>query len=146
MRHSLLSFAVFSAACALALLLSRPAAAQTVPAGFEDRNVADVPNATALTFTPDGRMLVATKPGELRILKEGGLLAAPALDITGRVCSNAGRGLLGVAVDPNFGTAGNDYVYLYYAFNRSGACPQGQPSRAERFPAACPDCQVRLKR
>jgi glucose/arabinose dehydrogenase len=56
----------------------------------------------ALAFTPDARMLVATQPGQLRLYKNGTLLQTPALNLSGRICSNSGRGLLGVAVDPNF--------------------------------------------
>jgi glucose/arabinose dehydrogenase/PKD repeat protein len=32
-------------------------------------------------------------------------------------------GVLGVAVDPDFGTASNNYVYLYYTFKKFGVCP-----------------------
>ena len=28
------------------------------------------------------------------------------------------RGLTGIAVDPHFGTAGNNYIYVNYAYNR----------------------------
>jgi glucose/arabinose dehydrogenase len=46
-------------------------------------------------------------------------LATPALQIAAnRICSNSERGLLGVAVDPQFAT--NQYIYLYYTFRRPG--------------------------
>jgi glucose/arabinose dehydrogenase len=66
-------------------------------------------------------MLIATQPGLLRVHKDGELLQTPALDLTGKVCSNSERGLLGVALDPSFST--NRYVYLYYTFNKFGECP-----------------------
>ena len=87
-------------------------------------------------FTPDGRLLVTTTPGKLRVYKDGALLANPALDISGKICTNGERGLLGVAVDPNFAT--NNYIYLYYTFKKHGVCEQntaeraGQPSGALR--------------
>jgi glucose/arabinose dehydrogenase len=62
---------------------------------------------------PDGRMLITTQPGQLRVYEDGALLQDPALDLSGQMCSNSARGLLGVAVDPRLGTGGNDYVYLY---------------------------------
>jgi glucose/arabinose dehydrogenase len=101
-------------------------AATALPPGFEDRLLATAGKPTALAFTPDARMLVATQPGQLRVYKDGTLLQTPALDISGRICSNSERGLLGVAVDPNF--SANRYVYLYYTYNKFGVCPIGQPT------------------
>jgi glucose/arabinose dehydrogenase len=102
------------------------ATAATLRSDFEDQLVASVGGPTALAFTPNGRMLIATQPGRLWVYKDGELLRAPALDLSSRICSNSERGLLGVAVDPDF--AANRYVYLYYTFNKFGVCPQGQPS------------------
>ena len=59
-------------------------------------------------------------------MKPKALLQNPALDISGRVCSNSERGLLGVAVDPNF--AANHYVYLYYTYKKRGVCPEKDPN------------------
>src|SRR5829696_2724927 len=110
-------------------MAGRPTAAATLPSGFEDQLLASTSKPTALAFTPDGRMLVATQPGQLRIYKNGQLLATPALDIdSSKICANSERGMLGVAVDPNFST--NKYVYLYYTYNKFGVCPTGQPSNA----------------
>jgi glucose/arabinose dehydrogenase len=39
--------------------------------------------------------------------------------------------LLGVAADPDFGTAGHNYVYLYYTFKKFGVCPSGQPANSD---------------
>jgi glucose/arabinose dehydrogenase len=106
----------------------RSAVAATLPSGFEDQLLASARSPTALAFTPDGRMLVATQPGQLRVYKNGQLLATPALDISSKICANAERGMLGVAVDPSFST--NKYVYLYYTYNKFGVCPIGQPTNA----------------
>ncbi|MEJ7677608.1 MAG: PQQ-dependent sugar dehydrogenase [Segetibacter sp.] len=59
---------------------------------------------------PDGRLFVTQQNGQLRIIKNGVLLAQPF--ITLNVNSSGERGLLGVAFDPAFST--NHYVYLYY--------------------------------
>jgi glucose/arabinose dehydrogenase len=104
------------------------ATAATLRSGFKDQLVASVGRPTALAFTPDGRMLIATQPGQLRVYKGRQLLQTPALDLSSRICSNSERGLLGVAVDPDFAT--NHYIYLYYTFNKFGVCPQGQPSNS----------------
>src|SRR5215210_3923983 len=108
-------------------------AAMTLPADFEENVVTGVPLPTALAFMPPegpgqpSRMLVTSKTGELWVYKGGALLQTPALDISPRVCSNSERGLLGVAVDPSFGTTGSNYVYLYYTFMKHNRCPQGDP-------------------
>ena len=97
-----------------------------VPPDFEDALVAAVGGPTALAFTPDGRMLITTQGGQVRVYQNGALLAAPALNLSARLCTNSERGLLGVAVDPQF--AVNRFVYFYYTFNKFGVCPTGQPT------------------
>jgi glucose/arabinose dehydrogenase/PKD repeat protein len=105
-----------------------------VPAGFEDLLVATIAAPTALAFTPDGRLLVTTQPGQLRVISEGTLLPTPALDLASKICTNSERGVLGVAVDPAFAT--NGYIYLYYTFN-TGTCAQNAANtpvnRVSRF-------------
>ena len=105
------------------LFLRTESAAATLRPGFEDRLVASVDRPIGLAFTPDGRMLVASQGGKLRVYKNGQLLQTPALDISSRICADRERGLLGVAVDPDFGTTGHNYVYLYYTFKKFGVCP-----------------------
>jgi glucose/arabinose dehydrogenase len=83
-----------------------------LPNGFADTRVTDIPSPTALAFTPDGRMFVISKQGQLYVHEDG--QKTQALNIDSRVCDNSERGLLGVAVDPDFGTVGHNYVYLYY--------------------------------
>ena len=108
-------------------IYAKPATtATTLPSGFKDELVTSVQNPTALAFTPDGRMLVASRAGRLLVYKNGALLSAPALDISAKTCSNIERGLLGVAVDPNFST--NRYVYLFYTYKKHGVCPSLQPT------------------
>ncbi len=116
----------------LALLGARPASA-AVPAGFEDRPVTNVSSPIAMDFTPDGRMLIATKPGVLRVYKDGSTGTTSALDISARICSNSERGMLGVAVDPEFSV--NHYVYLYYTHKVGATCDGSRDdvNRVSRF-------------
>jgi glucose/arabinose dehydrogenase len=65
---------------------------------------------TAMEFAPDGRLFVCLQTGQLRVIKNGSLLATPFLNLS--VDSSGERGLLGIAFDPNFTT--NHYVYVYY--------------------------------
>ncbi|HEX6976486.1 MAG TPA: PQQ-dependent sugar dehydrogenase, partial [Vicinamibacterales bacterium] len=83
-----------------------------IPPGFEDTLVASVESPTALAFTPDGRLLITSQRGELRVVQNGTLLPTPVLDLSSRLCNNSERGLLGVAVDPAF--TSNRFVYVYY--------------------------------
>src|SRR5215470_2836553 len=77
------------------------ASAATVPAGFTDSVVAGgLKNPTAMALAPDGRIFVCQQNGQLRVIKNGALLATPFLTVT--VDSQGERGLLGVAFDPNF--------------------------------------------
>ncbi len=108
------------------LLLSTKPAAATVPDGFDDKFVTSVQSPTSMAFTPDGRMLVSTQPGILRLRKSGATSTSQALDISGKICSNSERGMLGVAVDPNFSS--NRYVYAYYTYKKRGVCPMGEPT------------------
>ena len=120
-------------AASLLALAVAPVASATLPAGFSDTLVTAVGAPTALTFTPDGRVLVATQGGALRIISAGALLPTPALTLGAAVCTNSERGLLGVAVDPAFTV--NNFIYLFYTFNKNAAgCPTGsQTSPVERI-------------
>jgi glucose/arabinose dehydrogenase/PKD repeat protein len=108
--------------CAVA---ASSAAAITLPSGFTDEQVTPIGSPTALAFTPDGRLLITTQPGQLRVYQNGALVGTPALNLaspTNVICSNSERGLLGVAVDPSFATLNNNFIYVYYTFNRAGTC------------------------
>jgi len=86
--------------------------AAALPAGFTEAQFGSNlgGGATAMAFAPDGRLFVCVKTGQLRVIKNGTLLAAPFISLS--VDSNGERGLLGVAFDPNFSS--NQFVYLYY--------------------------------
>lgn len=124
--------AFISVAVTLTAAVSARAA---VPANFNDVLVATISAPTAIAFTPDGRMLVTTQPGVLRVYS---LATTPAALLNTAltfgaggapaICSNFERGLLGVAVDPGF--AANRFIYLFYTFNKFNTCPTGQPTNA----------------
>lgn len=79
--------------------------------GFVDSQyAAGLSNGTSMAFAPDGRLFVTLQNGDLRVVKNGTLLDRPFLHLN--VNSLDERGLLGVAVDPQFEE--NGYVYVYY--------------------------------
>jgi glucose/arabinose dehydrogenase len=108
--------------------LRQAPAAPAPPANLQNDLVTNVGLPTAIAFTPDGRLLITSQPGQLRVFQNGTLLATPALDLSGGICANGERGLLGVAVDPEF--SANRFIYLYYTFNKFNVspCPGGQPT------------------
>lgn len=79
-----------------------------------------------MAFTPDGRILVCDQGGRLRVVKNNTLLPTPFVQLN--VNSQGERGLIGVAVDPDFAT--NGYVYVYYTVNSTPA-----RNRVSRFTA-----------
>ncbi len=108
----------------LALCSAMSLKAATLPAGFTESLLAGgISSPTAMSFAPDGRLFVCQQTGQLRVIKNGLLLATPFLTVA--VDSAGERGLLGIAFDPNF--AGNQFVYIYYTV--PGSPPHNRVSR-----------------
>jgi glucose/arabinose dehydrogenase len=64
-----------------------------------------------IAFLPDGRALVTERPGRVRLLQPGGgLQPEPVARVA--VKARGEGGLLGLALDPDFGP--NPYAYLYF--------------------------------
>lgn len=76
----------------------------------------------AVDLAPDGRLFVTERPGRVRIVRlgaDGGTLdPVPWATLPARVSRNTERGLLGIALDPQF--AKNGFVYLYYSYRGPG--------------------------
>jgi glucose/arabinose dehydrogenase len=95
-----------------------------VPPGFvQSGALVHVDGVTAMAFTPDQRQLyIASKSGQVFVADvdaNADLALRPdaVLDIGAKVCGNGERGLLGVAVDPEY--AANKWVYLFYTWDRN---------------------------
>jgi glucose/arabinose dehydrogenase len=65
----------------------------------------------SLAFAPDGRLFLSERPGRVRVVQNGSLLASPALTLTD-VAATGESGLLGLALHPDFGA--NHFLYLAY--------------------------------
>ncbi|WP_375500949.1 PA14 domain-containing protein [uncultured Nostoc sp.] len=88
---------------------------------------------TAFDWTSDGKsMFIAQKNGIVRVLNNGTLLSTPFIDISGQVNDTRDRGLLGIAVHPDFGKATNpkNYVYLLYTYDP----PETNPNNSKNNP------------
>ena len=99
------------------------------PSGFtrDQAWVTGLAGSTAFAQAPDGRIFVTQQQGSIRMIKNGVLLPTPFATMT--VDSTGERGLLGIALHPNF--ASNGYVYLY-----STRIDGGSHNRISRFTAA----------
>lgn len=82
-----------------------------LPQGFARQTVAaGITQPTTMAQAPDGRWFVAQQNGVLKVVKSTGMNAQPFVTVSTNL--DGERGLLGVAVDPNFVT--NQYVYICY--------------------------------
>lgn len=105
----LLTFALATAACG-----AQDAPRHSSQAGDLDLvSVAEgLEHPWAMTFLPDGRMLVTERPGRLRIISPNGTLSAPVKGVPAVRAAGQG-GLLDVALSPEFAT--DSLVYLTYS-------------------------------
>jgi len=104
-----------------------PAAAAAVPSGFVDNLVFDGLNLpTAIAFAPDGKVFVGEKSGIVKVFDStSDPTATQVVDLRPRVQDWWDRGLLGLAVDPGFGSAGRNFVYVLYTHDFN---PEGSPA------------------
>ena len=126
-----------------------PTAPQTetpfnLPAGFVLTKVADkadgLDQPTAFAFLPSvagqpQRVLIAEKTGLLKLLEMGAsgavVYGRPVLDLRDEVNQFVDRGLVGLAVDPNF--TRNGYIYLLYSYDAPGQAKDIEDSRTGRL-------------
>jgi glucose/arabinose dehydrogenase len=60
----------------------------------------------------DARLFIVERPGRIRIVRNGFLLATPFLDISSRVSTAGEGGLLSMAFDPQY--ASNGFFFIYF--------------------------------
>jgi glucose/arabinose dehydrogenase len=95
---------------------SLPASAASQAAGWPQITVAL--HAAGLTQPVDivhagdasGRLFIVERVGRVRIIKNGALLPAPFLDISGKISTAGEQGLLGLAFPPGYAAKGRFYV------------------------------------
>jgi glucose/arabinose dehydrogenase len=71
----------------------------------------------SIVFTPDGRMLIAERPGRVRVFENGRLRPEPLATISD-VEPTGESGLMGLTLHPNY--AQNRLLYLAYAYRDAG--------------------------
>jgi PA14 domain/Calx-beta domain/Glucose / Sorbosone dehydrogenase len=98
-----------------------------------DKVASGLTQPTAFDWTSDEKtMFIAQKNGVVRVLNNGNLLATPFIDISAQVNGSRDRGLLGIAVHPDFGKSANgkNYVYLLYTYDP----PETNPNNPKNNP------------
>ncbi len=99
----------------------------TLPPGFADvEAIGDLSEAIAVSFAPDGTAFIALKTGVIKSFDynagtgqfEPLATSTHFADLSRQVNNYWDRGLTGIAVDPQFGTSGHNYVYVNYTYNR----------------------------
>ncbi len=105
------TIAVIAASAALALIA--PPSALAVPDNLQRTEMlsGDLDFPTSLAFAPDGRMFIAQLGGSIRVYQNEELLPSPLVSIP--VTASVDRGMLGIALDPEF-ERGSPYLYMYY--------------------------------
>jgi glucose/arabinose dehydrogenase/PKD repeat protein len=105
---------------------TEPAAAASLPPGFQEEIVfSGLTQPTAVRFSPDGRVFVAEKSGLIKVF-DNLTDTTPTVfaDLRTQVHNFWDRGLLGLALAPNFPT--NPWVYVLYTFDAAigGTAPR----------------------
>ncbi|MFT7839297.1 PQQ-dependent sugar dehydrogenase [Saccharothrix sp. BKS2] len=111
---------------ATAVALTPTAAVAAVPAGFTDSvAISGLSSPTAVSFAPDGRVFIAEKSGLVKVFDSlTDTTATTFADLRPQTQDFWDRGLLGLAVDPQF--PARPYVYVAYTYD---AVPGGTHPR-----------------
>jgi len=107
---------------ALIPLEKSPAAAVTLPTGFQEQVAfVGLNQPTNIEFAPDGRVFVAEKRGVIKVFDNlADTTATVFADLSTNVHNQWDRGLLGLALAPNFPS--DPWVYALYTYD----APPGQ--------------------
>ncbi|MCE3278155.1 MAG: glucose/sorbosone dehydrogenase [Bacteroidetes bacterium] len=110
------------------LIVSLMMKAQTLPTGFFKTSiVTGLQFPVAFDVAPDGRYFITLKGGstagscsngKIMVYSSAGTLLSTFYNLTDSVQCDFERGLLGIAIDPNFSV--NHYVYAYYNHKYAG--------------------------
>ncbi len=130
------------------LIVAAPAAAVTLPTDFSADNMTPGQTfvaPTAIAFVPDGRMFVAEKGGRVYLVTNGVKPSTPVVDLRAEVLDKNDKGLLGIAVDPDW--YHTHYLYLLYTVDPDSNNVETNPSgfgRLTRYTVGFVDSSVVL--
>jgi glucose/arabinose dehydrogenase len=102
-----------------------------LPPGFEETNLGEngfLSKPTHVVFAPDGRVFVVDEryadvgPPQIKVKVPGSSQYKPLFTLD-RVNIKQDRGITGMALDKDFGTSGNNYMYLLYTYEHTSETP-----------------------
>jgi glucose/arabinose dehydrogenase len=116
------------------LLYVRASHAATLPTGFADRvALSGLTAPTNVEFAPDGRVFVAEKSGVIKVFQSLSTTTPTVFaNLSTKVDNYWDRGLLGLALDPQF--PARPYVYVLYTYDHV----IGDPAAPPKWSDACP--------
>jgi glucose/arabinose dehydrogenase len=143
-RRTLLARLAVAVLLAVPLIVVPSGAAQAAVSITWVLRASGLDQPTQVTSAPDGssRLFVVEKPGRIRVVKNGKVLAKPFLDISSRVKSDGEGGLLSVAFDPRF----TKHPFLWVAYTNTTGDVQVSRFRANgpRSDTARPGSEKRV--
>jgi len=112
--------------CAVLWATAAPAAIESVP------YLTGVNALTAFEWNAKGELFLAEKSGIVKVHRNGELQAEPFIDLSREVNDLSDRGLVGMALHPDF--ARHPYVYLLYTYDPPPVwqAPKGSPAGPDR--------------
>jgi glucose/arabinose dehydrogenase len=123
---------IFLAGCLAAIGLPSTASASSLPSGFRDQVVfSGLEEPTAVRIASDGRVFVAEKTGKILVYNSlGDPTPTEFADLRTDVYDTGDRGVLGLALDPDF--PARPYVYALYTYDHllGEAAPAPTPARS----------------
>lgn len=104
--------------------------------------VAGLDRPTFVTAAPndDERLFVLEKPGKIRIVRDGQLLARPFLDLSERVATDNEEGLIGLAFHPDY--ADNGRFFVQYALLDDASAPGNRQVVLSEFARSVDDAEL----
>lgn len=115
-RTTLMAFATAGLAVSVAGNVTAQDAGEFRRSAYHDYRIVTVAdglvNPWSMAFLPNGDILVTERPGRLRIIRDGELLATPVPGVP-EVYAMGQGGLLDVVLHPDFGT--NKLIYMSYS-------------------------------
>jgi PKD repeat protein len=131
---------VLGSLAALVVGTAPAAGAATLPAGFTETTVfSGLTNPTVVRFASDGRVFVAEKRGVIKVFDSlSDSTPTVFADLNVNVYNFWDRGLLGMALAPNFPT--NPYVYVLYTYDHvlGSAAPAPRWGTSGVYSDPCP--------
>ena len=112
-----LRWLALAAGAAIAMWAAAPGSAATLPPNFQESTVfSGLSNPTTMRFAPDGRVFVAEKNGRIKTFDSlNDATATVSVDLSTNTYNFWDRGMLGMAIDPNYPT--ERYIYVLYAYD-----------------------------